>query len=366
MSPALARRFAHRGVAFSSGGAASRTPRPSRPLRGDLLAAGAFGARFARAGRRHGLRRGTGCSPEPLEGPRLPSGAGALDAGEAFRGRVAQRRRWTSAGGGPAQAAVRLVCGLRNLGEERGLGGRWRLVGRVATFLSGIESSDGRGEHVTGDDPSPPRGAGLPPEDPRPASLLARLGTALREDAEQWCRERSWEVRVPVLLFFAYLWVRHLGSLEYGSFLFNGINLGIHEAGHILFRPFGEFLMLAGGTILQLLAPVVAAFAFWKTQRDYFAGAFCLGWLGTNLFNCAVYAADARGQLNLPLVSPWGRGFGADGVGDWTRMLGRLGLLEWDTTISTAFRWAASASFLLCLLFGAWLLWQMHRARREG
>ena len=195
---------------------------------------------------------------------------------------------------------------------------------------------------------------------------LARLDqvrVALRDDALEWCRDRSWEVRVPVLILFAYILFRHLTQIEYGHFLFNGINLGVHEAGHILFGPLGEFMMLAGGTILQCLVPVIAAGAFWKSQRDYFGVAFCFGWLATNCFNCAIYAADARGALNLPLVSPWGQGFGADGAGDWTRMLTKVNLLHWDTTISSAWKLAGTASMALCFLLGGWLLWQMHRAR---
>ena len=54
------------------------------------------------------------------------------------------------------------------------------------------------------------------------------------------------------------------------SSIFDGINLVIHEAGHLAFSYFGELLEIAGGTILQLMAPIVAAFAFYR-QKDYFA-----------------------------------------------------------------------------------------------
>ena len=33
--------------------------------------------------------------------------------------------------------------------------------------------------------------------------------------------------------------------------LIDGVNLVIHEAGHILFMPFGEFVMIAGGPLFQ-------------------------------------------------------------------------------------------------------------------
>jgi hypothetical protein len=53
-----------------------------------------------------------------------------------------------------------------------------------------------------------------------------------------------------------------------------------------------------------------------------------------------------------------------DGIGDWSRMLGKLGMLEWDTTISSFLRFSASASMLVCLGFGAWLLWRIYQANR--
>ena len=56
-----------------------------------------------------------------------------------------------------------------------------------------------------------------PRQDPQPAfelvggrgpqqpSTLSRAATWLREDAREWCRGRSWEVRAPLLLFFGYV-----------------------------------------------------------------------------------------------------------------------------------------------------------------
>ncbi|MGE0708785.1 MAG: hypothetical protein AB7N76_21505 [Planctomycetota bacterium] len=205
----------------------------------------------------------------------------------------------------------------------------------------------------------PPGWAAQPEAPPPPEGVLALL----HQQALDWCRDRSWEVRLPVLLFFAYVLVRHLAQLEYGSFVFNGINLGFHEMGHVVFRPFGELLMIAGGTILQCLVPIVAAVGFYLSQKDFFAVAFCMGWFATNCFNCSVYAMDAQGRLNLPLVSPWGQGFGADGMGDWTRMLSKLGKLHWDSKIAFAWKSLGVISMLGCFLFGGWLLWQMHLAR---
>jgi len=85
----------------------------------------------------------------------------------------------------------------------------------------------------------------------------------------------------------AYFGVRQAINPQAWTF-FSGINLPIHEGGHLLFRIFGwEFLHAAGGALLQLFAPIGAALMFAR-QRDYFAIVFCIGWLSTNLMGTGV------------------------------------------------------------------------------
>lgn len=183
---------------------------------------------------------------------------------------------------------------------------------------------------------------------------IEELLTALHRDALAWCRGRRWWLRLPLTLFFAYIFVRHLASPDYQS-LFKGLNLGIHELGHFLFGLLGEFMSVAGGTLLQCLVPIGSVFMFLK-QRDYYAITVSFGWLATNLFGVATYAGDAR-TMELPLVSP---GVG-DIVHDWNYLLGKLGLLSADQTIAFLFRAGAVASMAVCLTGGAWVLWRMYR-----
>src|SRR3954462_1087916 len=37
------------------------------------------------------------------------------------------------------------------------------------------------------------------------------------------------------------------------------INLVFHESGHIIFSPFGEFMTVLGGSLMQILIPLVCA-----------------------------------------------------------------------------------------------------------
>jgi len=177
--------------------------------------------------------------------------------------------------------------------------------------------------------------------------------SALISEILDWCRGKNWAARVPLLLYFVYVLIRHIESPLYSSML-GGLNLGIHELGHIVFGFFGQDLAIAGGTILQLLAPVFAFFNFYR-QKDFFAMALSFGWLSTNFFNIAVYVGDAR-SLSLPLVSVFGQ---ASVYHDWEYLLGRMNLLRYDTVIASGIRFLGVVSMLVCLAGGAWLLWQM-------
>ncbi len=184
----------------------------------------------------------------------------------------------------------------------------------------------------------------------------------LKAEAIEWCRGRNWLVRLPLLLYFVYVLIRHLSEPLYSSIL-GALNLGIHELGHFIFGVMGEGLGVAGGTLLQLAMPVFGIFNF-RLQNDFFAIVLCFGWLSTNFFNIAVYVADAR-KLELPLVSPFGGG--DEGVyHDWEYMLSNLNLLEYDQAIAGVFRAMAVVSMLACLLAGFWLLWQMWLSRGES
>lgn len=176
----------------------------------------------------------------------------------------------------------------------------------------------------------------------------------LHEDVKEWCRGRLWLPRALFLLWFAYMLTQFWASSLYSG-IFGGINLAIHEWGHVVFGSFGKFIAVAGGTILQCLAPVAAFVVFFK-QRDYFAMAFTFGWMSTNLFGVATYMADARAR-KLPLVSI---GYSDNITHDWTYMLNKMGVLALDTTLAFMTRVAASLSMFIFLGVGAYLCWLMH------
>jgi len=184
------------------------------------------------------------------------------------------------------------------------------------------------------------------------------FAAAIRDSAEEWCTGRLWHWRVPLLLLLAYFGVRHLADPQYTS-LFGGINLGIHELGHILMSWAGQWLCVLGGTLFQLAAPCAAGFVLAR-QRDFFGIAFCGAWLGDSLYGVATYMADAR-ALELPLVTVGPEG--GEVEHDWNYLLDSVGLLNYDTTIAGFVRLLAFLLVWSSIAAGIWMCWQMARQR---
>jgi hypothetical protein len=112
--------------------------------------------------------------------------------------------------------------------------------------------------------------------------------------------------------------------------LLDNIDLAIHEAGHIVFMPFGEFMTVLGGSLFQILVPAVFV-GYFARQRDWFSSAYLCFWLGQSCFNLSYYIADARAH-ELPLLSDDPTSH------DWTWLLLQTGLLNHDTQIGNAVR----------------------------
>lgn len=133
-------------------------------------------------------------------------------------------------------------------------------------------------------------------------------------------------------------------------------NLIFHEAGHVLFMPFGRFMTVLGGSLLQVLVPVVLAVAFLRQHGNRFAAAMMVWWAGQNLLDIAPYIADAR-QLQLTLIG--GRTGGEVEGHDWEYLLTSLGWLHRDVQLGRATHFAGVVIMIAALAWAVWLL--LHR-----
>ena len=143
---------------------------------------------------------------------------------------------------------------------------------------------------------------------------------------------------------------------QHGAFLFIDLaNLVVHEGGHLLFGWFGPTLGLWGGTILQWLVPLLLA-AYFFSQRQTTAFAFCSFFFFENWLYTATYMADARAML-LPLVTAGDSDYVEH---DWHTIFSSLGVLQYDTKI------AAVVSFLGWLGMLATVFWLVQRSLKNS
>lgn len=149
---------------------------------------------------------------------------------------------------------------------------------------------------------------------------------------------------IPKLIFailasLYVLWIAY--DPMQGSFLDN-VDLPIHETGHLLFRPFGEFMMVAGGSLFQVIFPIVfVGYFIW--QRSYYSASIVMLWVGQSILNVWVYASDAV-VMQLVLTS----GFtGSEGsFHDWNYMLTHFGLLDSTKGIVKVMRFVGAITII--------------------
>jgi hypothetical protein len=162
---------------------------------------------------------------------------------------------------------------------------------------------------------------------------------------------------IVFLVIFIWGWRFTLTSLESNytaqSFM-HLVNLPFHEAGHIIFSPFGKFIQTLGGTLGQLLMPLVCCAVLLIKTRDPFGASVALWWFGENFMDIAPYINDAR-ALELPLL---GGVTGKDVVDyhDWEYILGKLGLLQYDHALASLSYFTGIGLMLGTFAWGGFLL----------
>lgn len=129
------------------------------------------------------------------------------------------------------------------------------------------------------------------------------------------------------------------------------VDLVFHEAGHVFFAFFGEFIGILGGSLMQVLIPAgIVAYFVWHRQR--YSAAVTLFWVAQSLFNVSVYVRDARVRV-LPLLG------GEDTLHDWNYILARLNLLRWDQALGNVIYTVGLVTL------GASVLWGFYCSKAE-
>lgn len=132
-------------------------------------------------------------------------------------------------------------------------------------------------------------------------------------------------IKIFIVLFISSYMFYYITSLSEWHFIDN-VNLIFHEAGHVIFGFLGNFIGMLGGTLMQILIPILSSFYFFR-NNDYFSASLLLFWVSQNLFNIFIYMKDAV-KMELPLL-------GGDSVyHDWNYIFSSLNLLDYTRQIS--------------------------------
>jgi hypothetical protein len=170
----------------------------------------------------------------------------------------------------------------------------------------------------------------------------------------------SWTGRAATLAVFALWTVWIFASVniqagEVGSGFLHMILLVFHEAGHVIFMPFGQFITILGGTLGQHLMPILVGGTLLVQRRDPFGAALFAWLLGFSVIDMSVYMYDAFDPKMMLL----GGKTGAESDGhDWQNMFGDLGLLRSARGIGLTWGMIGRLMMVGALAWAAYLVWR--------
>lgn len=168
------------------------------------------------------------------------------------------------------------------------------------------------------------------------------------------------------LLFFILGWRVIFSTIEsnfVGESFLHLINTPFHEAGHILFSPFGQFMKTLGGSLNQLLIPLICSIVFLIRTKDPFASAIALWWFGENFMDIAPYINDAR-ALELPLLGGNTGGDSPYGFHDWEYILTETGWLQYDHLLAYFSYKLRTALMLVSFMWAGYLLAKQYKTSK--
>jgi len=165
------------------------------------------------------------------------------------------------------------------------------------------------------------------------------------------------------LILFIWGWkfiLMPMATNDAGNSFFHLVNLPFHEAGHLFFQLFGRWMGSLGGTLGQMLIPLICLLSFLIKVKNPFGASVALWWFGESFMDVAPYINDARDQELMLLGGITGRE--ADyGVHDWEFILNEIGLLRYDHTLASLAHHFGIVLMLLSFAWAGYLLFKQYR-----
>ena len=229
-------------------------------------------------------------------------------------------------------------------------------------------SGDGVSAYRSVGDTAQPYGYRSQPvkEEPIEATPLEIAQVLLLGDEKDINPFYFWGRVAALVLILLYSWTFITYPLEPNlghSFLHN-VDLAFHEAGHIIFMPFGRFMSILGGSLMQVLVPLTFAGTFLLYYRNPFAASVTFWWVGQSLVDVAPYIFDARNRQLILLGGITGRDDST--VHDWYNLLSQLDLLRFDHAIAKGTKALGVLIILTALVWGGLVLVTQWRKLETG
>jgi hypothetical protein len=117
------------------------------------------------------------------------------------------------------------------------------------------------------------------------------------------------------------------------SFLF----IWVHEAGHVYFNWGWDVLHAFGGTLNEIIFPLLPAYYCYIKKYKFLCSLFIF-WLGHNFFGIGVYMADSRARKEIMF------GDGSE-IHDWEFLLNKFNIINYDVTLGNTV-WAIGWIFV--------------------
>jgi hypothetical protein len=170
--------------------------------------------------------------------------------------------------------------------------------------------------------------------------------------------------RVLFFLVFFIWGLRFIFTPMESNYVFDSfwhlVNLPFHEVGHIIFRPFGRLMTSLGGSIAQVLMPLICLVVFLVQTRDTFAASFALWWTGENFMDLAPYINDAR-SLTLPLLGGNTGQTSPYGFHDWEFILQETKLLRYDHVLANLAYTLGTVLMICAFAWGGYILFKQYK-----
>ena len=171
----------------------------------------------------------------------------------------------------------------------------------------------------------------------------------------------NWYARIAALILFTLYTVKIFRETDifYGDLGGHFLSMALlpwHEAGHVIFRLFGRFMAILGGTLGQHLFPITLGVALLVKRRDSFGAAIAFWLLGYSVIYTGWYMHDA-GDPQAMMVS--GKSSAEDDGHDFVNIFSDMGawwLLN-ATKIGIFVGRMGEAMMCIGLVWGAFMLW---------